>query len=663
MGEIKYTAYIPVYNGAATLGAALAGLRAQTLPPAEILVVDDGSTDDSAKIAEAAGAKVLRQPSNRGRGAARARAYEAAQHEFILGCDCGVRLPADFAARAFKYFENAPRLGSVDGWFLPSHHDSATHRWRGRHLFARPATALIREATHVTAGYLARRRAVLAAGNYDATMRAGEDAELGRRMQAAGWEVWLDPDLDFECISEDTVASVFERYARWNETAAPTPDSRGLRDYGKRCAYAVKVLAVKDIRAQDWAGVPISLALPHYLAWRAWRRKKTSAPESRLPVVHYVNTYIEPWLDICWRRESLSRAHLWGADALEAAGFDVRPVRQLGTHPWLRFLRWVAAASGGRLGDLAADWLVFWRARKGDMVYVAAGSLVLTPLAVRCGLSRARLVAWIYKPVAPFSWRALRGLSTAHAVRAGYAGWLALTPHVEQWLRREHPQARVRRVVWAADTDYFPPAGGPGTYFAATGVTQRDYTVLMEAARGVKFPFVILGPEEMKAQAPANVTWRGRNRQQPHTTINDEELRKLYQGARAILIPLRPDPDDASGFTNLLEALACGRPVVMTRTGALDLTPAVLGIGYDVAPGDAAGWRDALHKLAQEPETAERLGARAAELARDYFNLPRFEKDLVRYFLDLVRARPEPPAENVAAKFSPMRDPATLPSR
>jgi glycosyltransferase involved in cell wall biosynthesis len=389
-------------------------------------------------------------------------------------------------------------------------------------------------------------------------------------------------------------------------------------------------------------------------------RKGVSTNEGRLPVVHYVNTYIEPWLDICWRRESLSRAHLWGADALEEAGFKVRPVRTLGPHPWLRFLRWLTAASGGRLGDLAADWLVFWRAKKGDLVYVAAGQLVFTPLAVRGGLVRARLVLWIYKPVGAFSWRSLRGLSSAHAVREGYAGWLALTPHVEEWLRREHPRARVRRVVWAADTDYFPPATGPGTYFTATGVTQRDYAVLMEAARNVAFPFVILGPEELKAQAPANVTWRGRNRQQPHTTINDDELRKLYQGARAVLIPLRPDPDDASGFTNLLEAMACGRPVVMTRTGALDLTPAALGIGYDVAPDDAVGWQTALQKLATEPATAERMGAKAAELARDYFNLPRFEKDLVGYFLDLAQDRPEPPAEDVVAKLNKVS--AALPS-
>ncbi len=657
--KADYTAYVPVYNQATTLGSCLAALRAQSIPPAEILVVDDGSTDESVKIAEAAGVTVLRQSGNLGRGAARARAYQTANCGLVLGCDAGNRLPADFAARALEHFAGNPKLGAVHGWFLQSNTGDTVQRWRSRHLFARPTTTLQRDATHVTSGYMARRSPVLAVGNYDKNLRAGEDAELGRRLQKAGWEIWLDPDLGIDCLTNDTKATVFERYARWNEIEAPGPDAPLRRDHVKRCAYAIKVLAGRDLKAGDWAAVPLSLALPHYLARRARKRQHAAAAKYQHPVVHYVNTYGEPWLDRCWRRESISRAHLWGADALEGAGIDVRPVRSLAPGTWLKFLRWLSKAVGGRLGDLAADYLVLTRVRGRDLVYVAAGQLVFTPLAVRLGICRARLVSWLYKPAPPFSWRSFRGLSTARPLRTAYAGWLALTPHVEAWLKREHPTARVRRVVWSADTEYYPPASGQGTYFAATGVTQRDYTMLLAAARVVDFPFVILGPAGMQSQAPANVTWRGRKGSQPHATIDDDELRKLYQGARAILIPLLPDPDDASGFTNLLEAIACGRPVVMTRTGALDLTPAALGIGYDVNPGDATSWARALQTLAGEPETAAQFAFRSAELARIYFNLPRFEKDLVAYFSDLADDRPEPPVENVVGKLSAHRETAT----
>ena len=663
MENTSYTAYIPVYNQAATIGRALASLRAQTIPPAEIIVVDDCSTDDSAKIAQAAGATVLRQSVNLGRGAARARAVEAARHELILGLDAGNQLPPDFAEHALAHFAGAPRLASVHGWFIQSNSGNVVERWRSRHLFALPAPSLLRDAVHVTSGYICRRSALLAVGNYNVNWRAGEDAELGHRLQAAGWEVWLDPTLGVECLSSDTVASVFERYARWNETDAPAPDARLWRDYLKRCSYAVKVLAARDIQARDWAAVPLSLAIPHYLARRAWQRKRAAAKAAqRPPTIHYVNTYIEELFDRCWNREGVSRAHLWGADALASAGFRVRPVRTLSPHPILRLARWLTRVSGKRCGDLAADLVVLRHARSGDVVYVAGGELLLTPLAIRCGLLKVKLVAWIYKPSAPFSWKSFRGLAATKTVRNGYAGWLALTPHVEAWLRKEHPTARIRRVVWSADTEYYPPVSGAGEYFAATGVTQRDYAVLLAAARQVKFPFIILGPAEMQGEAPANVTWQSRNPGSPHGTIDDDHLRQLYQSARAILIPLKPDPDDASGFTNLLEAIACGRPVVMTRTGALDLTPAALGVGYDVAPCDTAGWINDLQKLADDDALARRFSDRATKLGRAYFNLPRFENDLVSYFTDLTSNRPEPAPENVLKKLSENRPAASLSS-
>jgi len=59
-------AVIPAYQEAPRVGAVVAGAKAH-LP---VLVVDDGSTDDTAAVAEAAGATVLRQRSNQGKGAA-----------------------------------------------------------------------------------------------------------------------------------------------------------------------------------------------------------------------------------------------------------------------------------------------------------------------------------------------------------------------------------------------------------------------------------------------------------------------------------------------------------------------------------------------------------------------------------------------------------------
>lgn len=62
------TVVIPAFNEAQGIASTVAGLKPQGF--AEILVVDDGSTDDTAERAEAAGARVVRHPYNKGNGAA-----------------------------------------------------------------------------------------------------------------------------------------------------------------------------------------------------------------------------------------------------------------------------------------------------------------------------------------------------------------------------------------------------------------------------------------------------------------------------------------------------------------------------------------------------------------------------------------------------------------
>jgi lipopolysaccharide/colanic/teichoic acid biosynthesis glycosyltransferase/glycosyltransferase involved in cell wall biosynthesis len=79
---------IPAYNAASTLPACLAALSQQSLPSTdfEIIVVDDGSTDDTAALARAAGVRVIVQ-THAGPAAARNRGAAAARGELLLFTD------------------------------------------------------------------------------------------------------------------------------------------------------------------------------------------------------------------------------------------------------------------------------------------------------------------------------------------------------------------------------------------------------------------------------------------------------------------------------------------------------------------------------------------------------------------------------------------------
>ena len=78
----------------------LASVAAQTVAPAEVLVVDDGSTDDSAAIAEAAGARVLRLAENGGFARAANAGVAAVGAEAVALVNTDVVLAPDWLERA-----------------------------------------------------------------------------------------------------------------------------------------------------------------------------------------------------------------------------------------------------------------------------------------------------------------------------------------------------------------------------------------------------------------------------------------------------------------------------------------------------------------------------------------------------------------------------------
>jgi len=84
---ITVSVVIPCYNRERTIAEAVASAFAQTRSPSEVIVVDDASTDDSARLAERGGARVVRMRANRGSAAARNAGIQAASADAIAWLD------------------------------------------------------------------------------------------------------------------------------------------------------------------------------------------------------------------------------------------------------------------------------------------------------------------------------------------------------------------------------------------------------------------------------------------------------------------------------------------------------------------------------------------------------------------------------------------------
>lgn len=90
------TAVIPTWNRRDLLEAVLADLLAQTLPAQRIVVVDNGSADDSAEVARRYGADVISWPENRGFAQAVNAGIQAATTDWVLILNNDVGLPPDW---------------------------------------------------------------------------------------------------------------------------------------------------------------------------------------------------------------------------------------------------------------------------------------------------------------------------------------------------------------------------------------------------------------------------------------------------------------------------------------------------------------------------------------------------------------------------------------
>lgn len=108
---------VPARNEAGVIGLCVDSLQRQTLYlPFEVIVVDNGSSDDTAAEARAHGARVVAAPSP-GLANARQAGLEAARGEFLIYVDADTRLPPGWTRDALRIFAEDPELVAISPRF------------------------------------------------------------------------------------------------------------------------------------------------------------------------------------------------------------------------------------------------------------------------------------------------------------------------------------------------------------------------------------------------------------------------------------------------------------------------------------------------------------------------------------------------------------------
>jgi len=113
-GQLTVSVVIPVKDDADALERCLRMLGRQTLRPLEIVVVDNGSSDHSALVADWYGARVVEEPVA-GIPAAACTGYDAAVGDLIARCDADTSPPEDWVERVVRVMTQSPELDALTG--------------------------------------------------------------------------------------------------------------------------------------------------------------------------------------------------------------------------------------------------------------------------------------------------------------------------------------------------------------------------------------------------------------------------------------------------------------------------------------------------------------------------------------------------------------------
>lgn len=260
MPNTSISIVVPAFNRASTLRQTLAALTTQDYVDYEIIIIDDGSTDDTREmIAQYFPAAIYWRQENRGPAAARNRGIERAHGEIIAFTDDDCVPPRDWLARLADGYARYPQVAGVGGYQEPPTETLA------KNLYAQYEMFIARHYFHVSdqeycgafecpaggTNNMSYRREILErVGRFDESFRyaAGEDADLKWRICKTGAQLLFLPVPVLHLHAYTTASFQRQSFTR----------GKGKARFDIKYAGANRVLSLGRL-VRRWAMLPLDV--------------------------------------------------------------------------------------------------------------------------------------------------------------------------------------------------------------------------------------------------------------------------------------------------------------------------------------------------------------------------------------------------------------------
>jgi len=326
--------------------------------------------------------------------------------------------------------------------------------------------------------------------------------------------------------------------------------------------------------------------------------------------------------------------HLYGVIELEKLGYIITSIETDKNSFIFKFGYFLSFIPFCNLGDLFLQIKAIQKRKEYDIVYALSQDVTtFLGLLSYFGLYKKPLIALIHHPILRGRLSSIRKYSTFFSL-SGHTYLPALSSIISNQINAITKKDSSFEIKWGPDINYYIQTKVAANQsikdvdLLAIGRTGRDYATLINAFNNTNIRVVIFCDEGNRKVIPIKYT--------PNIVINWLPLAEsldyktivgFYHQAKIIAIPMF-DEDSLCGLTSITDAIALGKPIIITRNKYVNIDPELNEFGIWVNAYDQNGWQVAAKKILSDNELYLRMCKNAKYSAVSNFNINLFSASL-----------------------------------